>query len=112
MVGGPSRSRPPAGTHSARSQPRSTPSTSTGVGAPVTATQTPASEVSSSPPQVTSSSASSGPLPTSRLASVGGRPVQRTGPGYAEVREPGPAAVLDGGQRTGALDGRIMRGRT
>ena len=41
----PSRSRPPGGTHSARSQPRSAPSTSTGTGAPVTATQTPSSAV-------------------------------------------------------------------
>ena len=35
-----------------------------------------------------------------------GRPVQRTGPGDAEVRQAGAATVLDGGERTGALDGQ------
>ena len=36
------------------------------------------------------------------VGELGGRPVQRPGPGYAEVRQAGPAAVLDRGQGAGA----------
>ena len=39
-----------------------------------------------------------------------GRPVQRTGPGHAEVGEAGAAPVLDGGERTGARDGQRHAG--
>ncbi len=80
--------------------------------APVTATQTPASDVSSSPPQVTSSSAASGLLPTSRLASS--RPAGPAVRRGARRGARGPCGRGPGrwSARRPARRSRVMRTRT
>ena len=72
-----------------------------GQGAPVSATVTPPCARTASPPKVTSSAAAPSGLPSSRLASrseprsaAPDRPTPR-------AAKPGPAEVLDGGQRAG-----------
>ena len=97
----PERSVAPAGSHSAAPWRARGAVDRDRAGAPVTATQQPASVRSSSPPSSTSSTAASGSLPTSRLASAAAGASSAPARGTPRWARPSRPAVLDRHQRPG-----------